>query len=162
MCCVKFIQNCNCSLTYWYQGRPLVGDNRRRKLSRVTNPQISDSVFSLSSFSAFQLEMSVIPLLTLLEKPIIILQLRSLYFFYPVLLLLNFTSFSCARSSSKPSKISFVVRSSATTRGSIGTAWKKLRTKIHKFTFFKVKPLNVYEVWIAHLIEPNAPFTPNQ
>ena len=146
--------------------------------------------------------MGVIPLLTLLEKPIIILQLRSLYVFYPVLLSpilrlqwqkygkdyetlsfrdftatciwegpwilgqssvpSNFTSFSCAQSSSKPSKISFVVRSSATTRGSIGTAWKKLRIKIHKFTFFKVKPLNVYEVWIAHLIEPNAPFTPNQ
>ena len=46
--------------------------------------------------------------------------------------------------------------------GSIGTARKKLRTKTHKFPFFKVKPLNVYEVWIAHLIEPNAPFTPNQ
>ena len=52
MCCVKCIQNCKCSLNDWYQGRPLVGDNRRRKLSKVTNPQISDSVFSLSSFSA--------------------------------------------------------------------------------------------------------------
>ena len=52
MCCVKCIQNCKCSLNDWYQGRPLVGDNRRRKLSRVINPQISDSVFSLSSFSA--------------------------------------------------------------------------------------------------------------
>ena len=159
MCCVKFIQNCKFSLTNWYQGRPLVGDNRRRKLSRVTNPQIP---IQSSRCQAFQLEMSVIPLLTLLEKPIIILQLRSLYVFYHVLLLRNFTRFSCARSSSKPSKVSFVVRSSATTRGSIGTAWKKLRTKIYKFTFFKVKPLNVYEVWIAHLIEPNVPFTPNQ
>ena len=160
MCCVKFIQNCKYSLTNWYRGRPLVGDNHRRKLSRVTNPQISDSVFSLSSFSARNECYSTF--LTLLEKPIIILQLQSLYVFYPVLLLRNFTRFSCARSSSKPSKVSFVVRSSARTRGSIGTAWKKLRTKIHKFTFFKVNPLNVYEVWIAHLIEPNAPFTPNQ
>ena len=160
MCCVKFIQNCKYSLTNWYRGRPLVGDNHRRKLSRVTNPQISDSVFSLSSFSARNECYSTF--LTLLEKPIIILQLQSLYVFYPVLLLRNFTRFSCARSSSKPSKVSFVVRSSARTRGSIGTAWKKLRTKIHKFTFFRVKPLNIYEVWIAHLIDPNASFTPNQ
>ena len=155
MCCAKFIQNCKCSLTNWYQGRPLVGDNRRRKLSRVTNPQISDSVFSLSSFSARNECYSTF-------DTIIILQLRSLYVFYPVLLLRNFTRFSCARSSSKPSKVSFVVRSSATTRGSIGTAWKKLRTKIHKFTFFRMKPFNIYEVWIAHLIDPNASFTPNQ